>query len=60
MAVIAGLLATLAAGLFTGSAVYITFVEHPAHTLATSSCAIAGACRPSVRPAKYRPTLPRS
>jgi anthrone oxygenase-like protein len=30
MAVIAGLLATLAAGLFTGAAVYIAFVEHPA------------------------------
>ena len=30
MALIAALLATVAAGLFTGAAVYITFVEHPA------------------------------
>jgi anthrone oxygenase-like protein len=37
MAVIAGLLATLAAGLFTGAAVYITFVEHPARV----SCGLA-------------------
>ena len=40
MALIAALLATLAAGLFTGAAVYITFVEHPARVSCGSALAV--------------------
>src|SRR5438093_13358519 len=36
----AALLATLAAGLFTGAAVYITFVEHPARVSCGSVLAV--------------------
>jgi len=40
MALIAALLATLAAGLFTGAAVYITLVEHPARVSCGSVLAV--------------------
>jgi hypothetical protein len=40
MALTAALLATLAAGLFTGAAVYITFVEHPARVSCGSALAV--------------------
>src|SRR5438552_8270834 len=40
MALIAALLATLAAGLFTGAAIYITFVEHPARVSCGSVLAV--------------------
>ena len=40
MALIAALLATLAAGLFAGAAVYLTFVEHPARVSCGSSLAV--------------------
>src|SRR5947208_6620542 len=40
MALIAALLATLAAGLFTGAAVYIIFVEHPARVSCGSALAV--------------------
>src|SRR5437867_6770038 len=36
----AALLATLAAGLFTGAAVYVTFVEHPARVSCGSALAV--------------------
>jgi uncharacterized membrane protein len=40
MTVTAALLATLAAGLFTGAAAYITFVEHPARVSCGSALAV--------------------
>ena len=40
MPLIAALLASLAAGLFTGAAVYITFVEHPARVSCGSALAV--------------------
>src|SRR3989454_12790194 len=40
MALIAALFATMAAGLFTGAAVYITFVEHPARVSCGSVLAV--------------------
>jgi hypothetical protein len=49
---ILGLVATLAAGLFAGAAVYITFVEHPARM----SCGTAVAVR-QFRPSYRRATV---
>lgn len=40
MGLTAALLATLAAGLFAGAAVYITFVEHPARVSCGSALAV--------------------
>jgi hypothetical protein len=45
---IAGMLAALAAGLFAGAAMYITFVEHPARLTCGVSIALAE-FRPSYR-----------
>jgi len=40
VALIAALLATLAAGLFAGAAIYLTFVEHPARVSCGSALAV--------------------
>jgi hypothetical protein len=40
VALIAGLVATLAAGLFAGAAFYLTFVEHPARVSCGSALAV--------------------
>jgi uncharacterized membrane protein len=52
VALIAALLATLAAGLFTGAAVYITFVEHPARISCGSALAVT-----EFRPSYQRATV---
>lgn len=52
MGVIAALLATLAAGLFAGAAVYITLVEHPAWVSCGSSLAVT-----EFRPSYKRATV---
>jgi len=49
MAIVA-LVAVLAAGLFTGAALYITFVEHPARL----------SCGPAVALAEFRPSYARA
>ncbi len=44
------LLATLATGLFTGAAVYVSFVEHPARV----------SCGPAVAITEFRPSYKRA
>ena len=50
MSVLAEFLATFAAGLFTGAAVYITFVEHPARL----------SCGPEIAVTEFRPSYRRA
>jgi hypothetical protein len=50
MAQLAELLATLATGLFSGAAIYITLVEHPARAR----------CDPAVALAQFRPSYRRA
>lgn len=50
MELIAALVATLAAGLFAGAAVFVTFVEHPARM----------SCGPALALAEFRPSYTRA
>jgi hypothetical protein len=50
MALIAALLATLAAGLFAGAAIYLTFVEHPARV----------SCGPALAVTEFGPSYKRA
>src|SRR5712671_510713 len=50
MQLIAALVATVAAGIFAGAAVYVTFVEHPARV----------SCGPALALAEFRPSYTRA